>query len=717
MIDEITHLLLPAIEHLQGAAYWVAFFAALMETALVVGLLIPGSTLLLFLGALSANGHFDFITLLGFAVAGAIIGDNLNYWLGKRYGQRWMRNGIGFLKQEHFDIAHRFFDRHGARSIFLGRFVPTIKELIPFVAGTVNMRRRTFMFWNVLGATGWGLEWLGAGYLFARSINLAQLWLSRAGLLLAAILVLSLLLLWFKRFIFRYGQQWLRFAISIWHSIRTAVASNPEVVRLVDRNPRLFTFLAARFDRKHFSGLPLTLSAIAFLYVLALFGGIVEDLLSKDPIVAVDHNLAQVIATLRTADVVQVFIRVTELGMWQVAVPFTLITATVLWLTQRPWLTAGLLTSVVGSMVFTTLGKLAFHRPRPIEAVLIEHSYSFPSGHATIAVAFYGFLGYLLIRDSHTWRQRVNWLFVTLVVILLIGLSRIILGVHYLSDVWSGYLVGALWLIIGISLNEWLASLGKIPMDRGVRPVSKQATYGLIVVAVSVYVGFATLHQPRFATPAPVAIQRITGDPVQFLKTHVPAYTETAFGQRQLPLSLLLFAGNESALVRAFRESGWQPPGQPSLQALVDLAHSSQNDAHAPLPPAFWNGRINDLAFEKVTNTAQGKRVIAVQLWHTPYATSQGRVFVAVAKAFDGIHWGILRTIDPDLDAARDAVVASLQSAELVRNDRLIPFVKPLVGKSLTGNPFFSRGEIQLVVVATRGSTTETRQGESATSL
>ncbi len=698
MTDEITHFILPAIGHLQGVGYWVAFFAALVETALVVGLFIPGSTLLLFLGALSASGHLDFTTLLWFAVAGAIIGDNLNYWLGKRYGQRWMRNGVGFLKQEHFDNAHRFFDKHGARSIFLGRFVPTIKELIPFLAGTVNMRRGTFMFWNVLGAIGWGLEWLGAGYLFARSVNLAQLWLSRAGLLLAAILVTSLLLLWFKRFIFRYGQQWLRFVTSVWRSIRTAVATNPEVVRLVDRYPRLFTFLAARMNRQHFSGLPLTLSGLAFLYVLALFGGIVEDLLSRDPIVAVDHSLAQVIATLRTAGVVQVFIRITELGTWQVLVSFTLATAAVLWLTRRLWLMTGLLTSVFGSMLFTTLGKLAFHRPRPAEAVLVEHSYSFPSGHATISVAFYGFLGYLLIRNSDTWRQRVNWFFATLILVLLIGLSRLILGAHYLSDVWSGYLVGTLWLIIGISLNEWLASLGRVPVNRAVRPVSRQASYGLIIVAISVYVGFAALHQPRFATPAPVAIQHITGDPVQFLKAHAPAYTETAFGQRQLPLSLLFIAHDETALTHAFRESGWQRPGPPSLQGLVDLVQPDHNDVQAPLSPAFWNGRINDFAFEKAVHTGQNSHVVALQLWDTPYATPQGRVFVAVVKAFNGFRWGILRTINPDLDMARDAVIASLQSAGLIERTQLSAFVEPVVGISLTGNPFFSRGEIRLVV-------------------
>ncbi len=702
LLEQLNQVLLPSVEHFRYLGYWVAFFAAFLETTFIVGLLLPGSTLILLLGVFAAGGHLDFGDLVWFAAAGAILGDNLNFWLGQHYGQRWTRTGVWFLRQDSFDHARRFFDAHGARSVFLGRFVPTIKELIPFVAGTVDMRRRTFIFWNVLGAIGWGLEWVGAGYLFARSINLAQLWLSRAGLLLAAILVISLLLLWFKRIISRYGQQWLRFAMSVWHSIRTAVATNPEVVRLVDRYPRLFTFLAARLDRQHFSGLPLTLSGLAFLYVLALFGGIVEDLLSRDPIVAVDHSLAQVIATLRTADVVQVFIWITELGMWQVIVPFTLVTATVLWLTQRPWLMAGLLTSVSGSIVFTTLGKLAFHRPRPIEAVLIEHSYSFPSGHATIAVAFYGFLGYLLIRDSDTWRQRVNWLFATLVLVLLIGLSRLILGAHYLSDVWSGYLVGALWLIIGISLNEWLASLGKIPMDRAVRPASKQASYGLIVVAVGVYAGFAALHQPRFATPAPVAIQQITGDPVQFLKTHAPAYTETAFGQQQLPLSLLIIVRDETAISHTFLESGWQRPEPPSLRRLVDLMQRDHNDEHAPLSPAFWNGRIDNLAFEKAVHTRQGRRVVAVKLWDTPYTTPQGKVFVAVAKAFDGVRWGILRTVAPDLDAARDAVIASLRSAGLIEKTRLSAFVEPVVGKSLTGSPFFSRGEIQLVVLTVR---------------
>ena len=79
MIEQLFNSILPSIEHFRLLGYWVAFFAAFLETALVIGLLLPGSTLLLLLGALSATGHLDFAGILWFAVAGAILGDNLNF--------------------------------------------------------------------------------------------------------------------------------------------------------------------------------------------------------------------------------------------------------------------------------------------------------------------------------------------------------------------------------------------------------------------------------------------------------------------------------------------------------------------------------------------------------------------------------------------------------------------------------------------------------------
>jgi len=281
--------------------------------------------------------------------------------------------------------------------------------------------------------------------------------------------------------------------------------------------------------------------------------------------------------------------------------------------------------------------------------------------------------------------------------ILLIGLSRIILGVHYLSDVWSGYLAGALWLIIGISLTEWLTGAGRIAASSRSRSVRRTVGYGLIGLAVCIYVGFATLYPPRFASPAPVVLQQITGDPIPFLKARAPAYTETAFGQRQLPLSMLLIAPGTDDLENVFLAAGWEHPEAASLHHLARLLQHDSQSRQTPLAPGFWDGRINTLAFEKTLTTDRGSRVVAIQLWDTPYATPQGHLFIATARAFSGSRWGILRSIDPDLDAARAAFIASLRAAGVKFEVRQEAYVEPVVGQTLTGEPFFSRGEILLL--------------------
>ncbi len=398
MIERLFSTILPSIEHLHLLGYWLAFFSALFETALLAGLLLPGSTFLLLLGALSSSGHLDFGDLLWFAVAGAVLGDNFNYWLGRRYGNKWAQDGVLFLKPDHFEQVRRFFDRHGARSVFLGRFIPSVKEVAPFVAGTVGMQYRTFMLWNVLGAIGWGLQWIGGGYLFGQSLKLAEAWMSRAGMALIVMLLVWVLLWLLQRFVVRQGRELMRLVVSLARSIMAALGGNPYVRRLVRRHPGSVRFFADRVDRTHFHGLPLTVLVLAFIYVLALFAGTVEDVVTSAPIVSLDHATAQLVAAFRDPAVISPFVWITSLGEPRVVAALLSVACLLIWLTNRKYAVAGLLASSIGAAVFNTLGKLAFQRPRPTEAVLLESSYSFPSGHATIAVAFYGFLGYLLIR-------------------------------------------------------------------------------------------------------------------------------------------------------------------------------------------------------------------------------------------------------------------------------------------------------------------------------
>ncbi|VAW61843.1 DedA protein [hydrothermal vent metagenome] len=255
--------------------------------------------------------------------------------------------------------------------------------------------------------------WIGSGYLFAQSLSLAATWLSRLGMSLMVILLLIILLWFIKQRVFHHGRSLIHFGKSLLQSFSTALKTNPGVMTYVRRHPAFFGFMKKRVQRQQFSGIPLTLLGLAFLYVLALFGGIIEDLITLDPIVYADQNVAQIIAALRNQPVIQTFIWITKLGMWQLLLPLLGISVLILISTQRYLLVLPLLVSSIGSAVFVLLGKLAFHRPRPADSVLLEHSYSFPSGHATLVVAFYGFLGYLLIRHSSQWSQRVNLFFIS----------------------------------------------------------------------------------------------------------------------------------------------------------------------------------------------------------------------------------------------------------------------------------------------------------------
>lgn len=205
---------------------------------------------------------------------------------------------------------------------------------------------------------------------------------------------------------------------------------------------------------------------------------------SWQDIIVLDHAVAQFIATFREPLVLPALLWITSLGEPQLVGALLLVACLVLWLTQRKYAIAGLLASSLGAAVFVTLGKLAFQRPRPLEAVLIEASYSFPSGHATIAVAFYGFLGYVLIRCTARRALRITLLVASGVLVLAMGLSRIGLGVHYLSDVWAGYLLGTLCLLVGIALNEWLSARGRIVWNGTTTARRRTVAFALVFAAV-----------------------------------------------------------------------------------------------------------------------------------------------------------------------------------------------------------------------------------------
>jgi undecaprenyl-diphosphatase len=403
------------------------------------------------------------------------------------------------------------------------------------------------------------------------------------------------------------------------------------------------------------------------------------------------------VARFRPQELVPVFTWITALGVGNVVAPLLLIALGGVWLTRGRWLAASLLVSAGGTAVFNTLGKLAFQRPRPVEAVLLEHSYSFPSGHAAIALGFYGFLGYLLIRSAESRRARVNLLLSTFVFALLIGLSRLVLGVHYLSDVWAGYLVGAGWLTIAIAISEWATVHGHIDWHASIESRTRRATWLLTSVGVLWYLGYAASWHPKLFTPPPTEASRIEKPLAEFLRRGKLVHTETVLGAQSQPLSIAFVAPRQAALVHLLKRAGWQPADPAKPASLLRLLKQGMAYTRAPLAPVFWNGRINDLGFERQAEVGGEKVIDTLRIWKADWLVGSSPVYVGVTRTYTGMYWGVLHAIAPDTDATLRRTLLSFDETSPKPTSCTANLGKAEIGVYLMGMPFFSGGKMGLV--------------------
>lgn len=225
--------------------------------------------------------------------------------------------------------------------------------------------------------------------------------------------------------------------------------------RIESSFPETTRLLQARLTPRRYSGLPLTLTVVAALYIAALLGGLVEELLEADELVRLDEGINQGIGLIRTDGMITVFIWITDLGGSSALVAVALVTTGLLWAHRRGHMIAPLWLTILGSQITTYAGKHVLARPRPeFVTEVAAVTPSFPSGHSTSAMAVYGFIAYIVARDLMTTRQRFEMIYWTAVLISLIGFSRMLLGVHYASDVAAGFLVGGFWLLLGFVFAE-----------------------------------------------------------------------------------------------------------------------------------------------------------------------------------------------------------------------------------------------------------------------
>jgi membrane-associated protein len=169
IIDLFLHLdthLASVISQYGTFTYVILFLIIFCETGLVIMPFLPGDSLLFAAGAFAAQGSLNLVflpVLLSFA---AIIGDTINYLIGREIGHRVYERNFRLIKREYLDRTKAFYERHGGKTIIFARYMPIIRTFAPFVAGAAKMNYSTFLSYNIIGGIAWVLLMTCAGYLF-----------------------------------------------------------------------------------------------------------------------------------------------------------------------------------------------------------------------------------------------------------------------------------------------------------------------------------------------------------------------------------------------------------------------------------------------------------------------------------------------------------------------------------------------------------------------
>ncbi len=423
------NLILPHFDHW---GYYLLFLMTFLETSAFLGLLVPGESLVVIAGLLAARGTLDLGDVIWVAALGAIFGDTTGYFIGRRFGEGFfLRYGrYFFFNKEYLDDTKEFFEKHGGKTVLLGRFMSWLRAFAPVVAGISKMNYPRFLFFNVAGGITWAAIFTLLGYFAGNSWEMIRGYLGRFGVfafICGAVFIFLYFFLTKKRRLIREKSGWIDGQLS-------------------SRMPGTWDFIKERFNAGEWYGLNLTAGIVLLVFALYSFGEIIEDLVDKETLFHLDFRIQHLMKGMITPEATRWMADITNLGgVYLVAL---VISAAALYLMRkrRWWELAILFWVVVGGEMILFLLKQMFHRLRPTGQLVTAFGYSFPSGHAFSAMAVYGLLVYLTWKLTNNGALKLAVFTASILMILLVGVSRVYLNVHWLTDVLGGYAAGLSWL-------------------------------------------------------------------------------------------------------------------------------------------------------------------------------------------------------------------------------------------------------------------------------
>lgn len=521
--------------------------------------------------------------------------------------------------------------------------------------------------------------------------------------LLAAALVLQLLLLVTALFsVVVVLRTPLKILWSIAGSAGQGASQNPYIRVVRARYPGVARWLGRRFSLQEPAGILLTVGTVASVSACIVFVGIARAVATKTTYAPVDQRILNLVPHIRTSGQ-DAFFAVLALGSSSLALMFFLLVfGLAAWRRasgrRHLMLLAG---SAVLAFLCALCAKLLSARPRPDRTLALVDvgSYGFPSAHTVITMVVCGLAAYLLVRALSAHGAQLAVILATVVLLLLVGISRIYLGVSYPSDILGGFALGAsilAALLTALEMNERRGVNRSARQKPGTAGSLFLATAATLVLAVACgpLISFVEVTTPAQEEP----LSAITSTTVKKL----PTYSETFSGKQMEPISFI-YLGTQAGIEGLFDRAGWykadpSTPGN-TLRAIVVAVRNDQY-LRAPVTPSYLAAEPETMAFEKPTDANTLVQRHHTRIWKTSFVVEGRPVWVATASFDEGIGLGLktrlpTHHIDPNVDAERSYILRSLK----LGNPMMIAVTEPQMGQNSTGDGFFTDGRAAVITV------------------
>ena len=598
------HAYIHLLHQLAGHSAWMltaVFLAAFLEAIAVIGTFIPGSTAMFLAGALTGTGSLSLGWVFVWAIAGAIAGDGMSFWLGGRYKERIVQLWPFRKHPEVLEAGHRFFRKHGAKSVVLARFIGPLRAIVPVVAGMLDMPPLRFYAMNVLSALLWAPAHILPGVVFGASVLLA----GAVSFRLVVIIALLVCIVWLS---FR-GAGFLLSHANAWSS-----AAGRHLGDWACRHPGPLGRVARKMlDPETPDATHLIVTSLIVLMAGALFIGVLEDVVSGDPLTSVDLSVYHFLQSVRTPWGDAVLAGLATLGS---GVTLTALIVTVaLWmLWERRWRTIGYWLAAVAFSQLLIVGlQLAMRRAPPNE--LMTGHYVFPSNHVAATVIVYGFLAFLLARRVGKL-EGVLVAAASAIVVIVVALAGVYFGRYWVSDAIGGAALAYIWVAIVA-----LSAMWRHPQPPPARAFMPVVVLAVMLVSVGVQLGVNRPVPPLVSAQRPPPVLFTQEEWTLSAWKRLPCFRSDMGGDHKEPLTLQWVSELDS-IRGQLRAQGWVEGTDVSAHSLLSLASPDVAAVSLPVLPKLNNGVPSSLVFTRPGDTRDERDVL--RFWPSGYAVENG---------------------------------------------------------------------------------------------